>query len=149
MGLDMHLIDKDHNEICYWRKANQIHRWFVEHVQDNVDDCNSYYVKKKDIEELLSTCRAVVLSCNLIDGYVQNGYTYENKKRKPIFEEGKVVENPTVAKKLLPTFTGFFFGHYDYDEYYVSDLNYTIDKLEHILKTFDFKNNRLFYQSWW
>ena len=149
MGLDMHLIDKDQNELCYWRKANQIHRWFVEHVQDNIDDCNSYYVKKRDLEELLSTCRVVVRSANLIDGYVQNGYRYENNKRMPIFEEGKVVENPTVAKQLLPTFKGFCFGHYDYDQYYISDLNYTINKLENILKTFDFKNNRLFYQSWW
>ena len=26
-------------ELGYWRKANQIHRWFVENVQDGVDNC--------------------------------------------------------------------------------------------------------------
>ncbi len=51
MGLDMFLWrahkDTDTNseefsenstEIAYWRKANQIHKWFVDNVQDGVDD---------------------------------------------------------------------------------------------------------------
>ena len=27
----------------YWRKANQIHSWFVENVQNGEDNCNEYY----------------------------------------------------------------------------------------------------------
>ena len=30
--------------VAYWRKANAIHKWFVDHVQDGVDDCGEYYV---------------------------------------------------------------------------------------------------------
>ena len=30
--------------IGYWRKANQIHNWFVENVQGGEDDCKKYYV---------------------------------------------------------------------------------------------------------
>ena len=26
-------------QVGYWRKANQIHNWFVENVQDGEDDC--------------------------------------------------------------------------------------------------------------
>jgi len=31
-------------EAMYWRKANAIHRWFVENVQGGQDDCKPYYV---------------------------------------------------------------------------------------------------------
>lgn len=42
------------SEIAYWRKANAIHRWFVENVQDGVDDCGDYYVSREQLQELLS-----------------------------------------------------------------------------------------------
>ena len=49
-------------EVCaiYWRKANAIHNWFVENVQDNIDDCGSYYVSKETLIELRDTCAAVL-----------------------------------------------------------------------------------------
>jgi len=46
-------------EVGYWRKANQIHRWFVENVQDNVDNCGEYFVPKVKLEELLELCQKV------------------------------------------------------------------------------------------
>jgi len=29
-------------DYAYWRKANQIHNWFVENVKDGVDNCGNY-----------------------------------------------------------------------------------------------------------
>lgn len=46
-------------ELCYWRKSNQIHAWFVDNCQDGVDDCKPYYVDIEQIKELLSLCEAV------------------------------------------------------------------------------------------
>ena len=46
-------------EAGYWRKANQIHRWFVENVQDGIDNCGDYYVSKETLEELLDVCKKV------------------------------------------------------------------------------------------
>jgi hypothetical protein len=40
----------------YWRKANQIHNWFVENVQDGEDNCGSYYVTREQLEELKELC---------------------------------------------------------------------------------------------
>ena len=31
-------------EVGYWRKANQIHNWFVKNVQKDQDDCKEYRV---------------------------------------------------------------------------------------------------------
>jgi hypothetical protein len=41
---------------AYWRKANQIHNWFVTNVQDNVDNCREYYVSRDKLLELKTTC---------------------------------------------------------------------------------------------
>lgn len=43
-------------EVMYWRKANQIHQWFVENVQDGNDNCGEYYVSRDDIEKLILAC---------------------------------------------------------------------------------------------
>jgi hypothetical protein len=48
-------------ELGYWRKANQIHRWFVENVQNGVDNCGEYFVSKADLQSLLDVCLAVKL----------------------------------------------------------------------------------------
>ncbi len=49
-------------EAGYWRKANAIHRWFVENVQDGKDDCGNYFVPPSSLKELLELCLAVKLN---------------------------------------------------------------------------------------
>lgn len=39
-------------EALYWRKANAIHKWFVDNVQNGKDDCGYYYVSREDLEQL-------------------------------------------------------------------------------------------------
>lgn len=46
-------------EVGYWRKANQIHNWFVQNVQEGVDDCKEYYVGLDDVMNLLDVCKQV------------------------------------------------------------------------------------------
>ena len=46
-------------EAGYWRKANQIHRWFVDNVQNGVDNCGDYYVGSEKLAELLELCKRV------------------------------------------------------------------------------------------
>jgi len=43
-------------EVAYWRKANAIHNWFVQNVQDDVDNCAEYYVSFEQLVELRETC---------------------------------------------------------------------------------------------
>jgi hypothetical protein len=47
-------------EGMYWRKANAIHAWFVENVQDGVDDCKEYYVDRETLEDLMNVCADVI-----------------------------------------------------------------------------------------
>lgn len=69
-GGDNHTIQPNRvkyilEDVGYWRKANHIHGWFVENVQDGVDDCGEYYVSSEQLEELLSLCNQVVENPNL------------------------------------------------------------------------------------
>ena len=47
-------------EAGYWRKANAIHRWFVENVQKGVDNCEPYYVSREQLQELRALCQRVL-----------------------------------------------------------------------------------------
>ena len=54
-------------EVGYWRKANQIHRWFVENVQEGKDDCGDYYVGDNQLQELLDVCKKVTADNSLAE----------------------------------------------------------------------------------
>jgi hypothetical protein len=46
-------------QIGYWRKANAIHKWFVDNVSDGEDNCGTYYVGIDDLISLLDLCKQV------------------------------------------------------------------------------------------
>lgn len=137
------------SEIGYWRKANHIHEWFVKNVQNEIDDCDYYEVSKTQIQTLLELCKEVDKHSILVDGKITNGQRFENGDWVDIKEDGKYIEDPTVANALLPTSSGFFFGNTDYNEFYLDDIKYTITLLEEVLDTFDFENDYLVYSSSW
>ena len=117
-------------EIADWRKKNAIHQWFVENVQDGIDDCQFHReVTKDDLENLKHACKTVLDTCFVVDG--------------------EVVVNNVVANELLPTQSGFFFGGTEYDEWYMEGLKYTIDVINKILKETDFDTYAIYYVSSW
>lgn len=129
-----------------WRKSNQIHNWFVENVQNGVDDCKEYYVSLNDLKELLEVCKnvlEVIEKSEKIKQTVEVGFS----DGKPLMKEIEVYSNPEI-EELLPTIKGFFFGSTEYDEYYVSDIKSTIEGLEEILSE-DISNAEFYYQSSW
>lgn len=62
-GVDLHgfRLKEVCIEVGYWRKANQIHRWFVENIQEGIDECQESYVSRDDLEELLNLCKTVLV----------------------------------------------------------------------------------------
>lgn len=135
-------------QVCYWRKANQIHKWFVDNVQDGNDDCRQYWVSVEKLEELLKLCKEIKEKAILKDGKVKNGEKLENGKWIPIMEDGKYIENAEEIANILPTSTGCFFGSSEYDEYYMYDIEHTIEQLEKILKEEKELNKLGFYSDY-
>jgi len=133
-------------EVAYWRKANAIHRWFVENVQRGNDDCGEYYVGRDKLQNLKDACHKVLAASVLINGKVKNGERYENGVWCQILEDGKTIANADVAHDILPTQEGFFFGSTDYDEWYYKDIAYTRDTLAKVL---DEPGDEFKYSSSW
>lgn len=46
--------------VCYWRKANAIHNWFVENVQSGEDNCAEYHVSRDDLQQLRTEIKQVL-----------------------------------------------------------------------------------------
>ncbi len=46
-------------EAMYWRKSNQIHKWFVENVQGGVDNCEEYRVTVDQLKQLIKLCKQI------------------------------------------------------------------------------------------
>lgn len=111
----------------YWRKANQIHNWFVANVQNGVDDCKPYYVSKDKLKELRELCLKVI--------------EYRNE---PITDKVK-----ETLDELLPTVDGFFFGSTAYDDWYFSDIQNTLDILNEVDFTDDEYHVTYYYEASW
>lgn len=121
-------------QVAYWRKANQIHNWFVKTVQNGVDDCGEYDVSKEQLQTLVELCKTVLNSVELVDDKVTNGFrSVKGGPFEPILEDGQQIAQKKIAADLLPTAAGFFFGSTDYDQYYIEDLKSTVEQLEPLL----------------
>ena len=118
-------------EAGYWRKANHIHKWFVDHVQNGEDNCEKYYVSRDKLEELLATCKDAIRIWN------KTNLSTEEKEKQ--------------LAGILPTQAGFFFGNIEYDDYYISSINDTIEIIEKEKRTstWDDPEVTYYYQSSW
>jgi hypothetical protein len=51
-------------EVMYWRKVNAVHAWFVENVQDGIDECQESRVTIEQLDELATICEKVIRDKN-------------------------------------------------------------------------------------
>jgi hypothetical protein len=86
-------------EVGYWRKANQIHRWFVENIQQGEDDCGNYYVDQSDLKTLLELCKKVEADHSLAEsllpsasGFFFGGTDYDEWYYNDIENTIKILE---------------------------------------------------------
>jgi len=153
-GLDLEKVKYIIEEAGYWRKANAIHYWFVNNIQDGEDNCEEYCVDDNKIEELLNLCQEVVKVAIVEKGKVANGYSYNDKMEKVYeYEDGETITNPQQVAEILPTESGFFFGSTEYDQYYLQDIKDTIEILEPLVQK-DVDGNyinkaEVYYRSSW
>ena len=139
-----------HDQVGYWRKANAIHGWFERNVADGqLENCEYYLVSKEHLESLRDTCKHVLDNSKLVAGKVVNGYSLENGKWSPNYEDGLVIEDATACEEFLPTQDGFFFGSTEYNEWYLDDVKHTYELCEKLLKETDFEQYELFYCASW
>jgi hypothetical protein len=147
--IDSSKITHVEEEVCTWRKANAIHKWFVENVQDGNDDCGIYYVEREKLKELRDICQKVVSTAIIKKGIVQNGSSMMagESELTPDFEEGEMIMNEGEIEAILPTASGFFFGSTNYDQWYMEDVKYTLIELTKALESQS--SGDFYYSSSW
>ncbi len=146
----MYLLSNKRGEVMTWRKANHIHGWF-ERKLNGVDNQVEHAIAYDALEDLLMDCISVKdsliasgteLKDTVIEEGFKDGQPYRKIEPRPHFR------NTKVALKLLPPTQGFFFGNYDIDEWYLKDIEETIEKLSTVLSTKE-KGERFYYHAWW
>lgn len=135
-------------ELMYWRKANQIHGWFVSNTNEIVEDVR-YTLDTDNLKELLETCKQVMDVLNTskkkttqVVGGWKNGEEY--------MEDVEVYDDEATEKvqQLLPPVQGFFFGSYEIDEWYKQNIEDTIKFLEEELPNCSEYDEFEYYASW-
>ncbi len=126
--LDHHPSIKIEYTAIYWRKANQIHGWFVGNLGGGEDTCQEIYVPRVALVELHNTCEKLLAA------------KAEDKK-----------DLEDLAVELLPPMGGFFFGTYEIDEWYWGDIQHTYDSLTELLEDIPegSYNHHITYQASW
>lgn len=108
--------------VAYWRKANWIHNWFVNNVQQGNDDCKDYYVPRDKLVELHQTIKLVLDKPDMaraklagVDGFFFGDSNIYN-------EDGTL------------------------NDYYKHTLEYTLERLNKVVNQEDVD---IYYQSSW
>lgn len=107
----------------YWRKANQIHNWFVNTLGGGVDECQRIPVTRENLVALHNRC----------------GVLLDTKSTE-------------LAMELLPPASGFFFGSTAIDEWYWQDIEETHKQLTELLDEITEENKwnyEIEYQASW
>jgi hypothetical protein len=94
--------------VAYWRKANQIHSWFVQNVQGGEDECQPHHVSREQLRDLRDLCAKLVRE-----------------------------KDYAAAENALTPMGGFFFGSTEIDEWYWKDLEDTVTQLDRVLSAPD------------
>jgi hypothetical protein len=158
MGLDQYLSKKTY--VKYW-EHNGDHNFTITVTRngkpvDYIDGRKISY-----IEEEVGYWRKANHIHNWFVENVQSGsddcreYVVSEERLAELLDICKeVLEDPTKGEQLLPTTPGFFFGSTDYDEWYIKDIQHTIEVLESVLESIKVsKENKvysdIYYSSSW
>lgn len=154
MGLDAWLYDNNNNEIIYWRKENHFHKFFCENGESTpkTSEWLGPYVISRDILTDLLKRIDTILATKLdkpITKKFNNGFTIEaGGKRTERFVELDINYDDEVAKELLPTQSGFFFGSTEYTSWYFKSLLETRDVINNYLIEHPRARKFIYDSSW-
>jgi hypothetical protein len=96
-GLKSGRIESIEESVMTWRKANHIHAWFVDNVQNGQDNCGTYRVEWEQLQELLRACEDVIKGSELVDGIVWAGTVFDRDHPK-----GLALQEPARSSVIQP-----------------------------------------------
>ena len=157
MGLDMYLYRREY--VSGWENTfisdkpgmTDLYKSIVDYFEVDtpesgpfvyVDICVAYWRKANAIHKWF---------CDLDGGKDECQNIYVTMDRLLELRDlcQRVLNDPSLAEKLLPSQSGFFFGSTDYDDWYITDLKLTIDQIDKILKPIKSDYADFIYRASW
>ena len=155
-------------EVAYWCKANQIHNFFMncggewaefpgDDPYDEDHNCGMKSISRSTLKVLIGLCEDILDGGFTLDGKPEvikvEPKEWENFCNKKYEEDTEwdskfKLVNEELARELLPTSKGFFFGSQEFDYWYADDLYSTINQLNEILAKWD-SETEIYYHPWW
>ena len=140
MGLDMYLYRREYlSNYSFQEDGNEKQKFAaivdaigIEPAEDSphihVEVCVAYWRKANAIHKWFCDLDGGKDECQSI--YVSRDQLIQLRNLA-----SSVLLQPATAADVLPTQMGFFFGSYDYDEWYMEDMKFTVSQIDHILET--------------
>lgn len=141
MGLDMYLYRREYVSGWAWdensTKERDMYNTVLEYTgaqrcegspHANIEVCVAYWRKANAIHKWF---------CDLDGGKDECQPIYVTRDNLITLRDlcESVILQPVMAESTLPTQQGFFFGSYEYDDWYMEDIRLTVDQLNNILET--------------
>lgn len=140
MGLDSYLYRREYVSNYSWGSDNEKEKAAFQTILEavgleatehaphiHVEVCVAYWRKANAIHKWF---------CDLDGGRDECQSIYVTREKLVELRDlcASVISQPAMASSVLPTQPGFFFGSYDYDEWYMEDMKNTVSQLDKILE---------------
>lgn len=88
-------------KVAQWRKANQIHKWFVDTCQGGEDDCRDAYVELSSLQSLKEVCKQIVENPSIAEDYLptQSGFFFGGEEYDEYYLE-QLQDTISIIEKL-------------------------------------------------
>ena len=153
MGLDMYLYRREYISGWDWNdnpKEMKMYSDILEYTgaercvgspHAQVEICVAYWRKANAVHKWF---------CDLDGGRDECQSIYVTKENLIELRDlaKSVIEQPAMAESTLPTQSGFFFGSYDYDDWYMEDMKNTVEQIDNVLATSGEWSDFIYRASW-
>lgn len=96
------------HEAAYWRKFNALHNWFVQRVQDGVDECQTSPIDEDTLVDLLDDINAVLNGEVVEDLEPVSGFFFGSTEKDEWYAESMLEAKDTIEMLIKDT---------DFDKY--------------------------------
>lgn len=147
----------ERKEVAYFRKVNLLIPFFEygencsdltitkDQVEDLIRVCGDVLVKEKDIRSRLNERKCAKQNVQ----QVKAGWNEKNVQR--IQKQIESIEQEWIdyCQETLPNQKGFFFGSYEYDEWYIDKVQQVKKLFQEIIENVDWERQDLVMHCWW
>ena len=122
----------EREEVAYFRKVNLLLPFF-----GYSENCSDLIITKDQVEDLIGTCS------NVLDHFSNLKQLY---KEEDVYTKEEWID---YCQETLPNQDGFFFGSYEYDEYYIDKVQQVKKLFQEIIESVDWERQDLVMYCWW